>query len=168
MDALAIGALIALVMRRPKPYRALVRWAWAPALVSMVGLVCLVFYRGQFAIEDILIGSVGLSMLAVLMGAVLILAVGRPAHGLLERLLSWAPLRFLGRYSYGLYVLHHPISILLPRAGLTIAAFPEWMGSQMPGFVFFGLAAGGLSIGLALLSWHLWESRFQGLRDRVA
>lgn len=168
MDALAIGAAIALFMRDPEARRRLVRWAWVPAVVSAFALTAVFAWKRRFEIEDPFVGTVGLLLLAVFVGALLVLAVGTPPQGILCRLLSIAPLRFLGRYSYGLYVLHHPIAVLLPRAGLGIGSFSTWMGSQLPGLLVFSLVVGVLSIALALLSWRFWESRFLTLRRLVA
>jgi peptidoglycan/LPS O-acetylase OafA/YrhL len=168
IDALAIGAAIALLMRTRKVRRHLLRWAWLPAAASAAVLATVFVWKRRLVLEDPFVGTVGLSLLALFVGAVLILAHAPFPSGRLCRLLSITPLRFFGRYSYGLYVLHHPIVILLPRAGMRIEAFPTWMGSKLPGFVLFSLVAGALSTAFALLSWRFWESRFLNLRRRCS
>lgn len=160
MDALALGAAIVLAMRVPQVRRYLVRWAWVPALASALAVMAVFTWKRGLKVEDPFVGNVGLSLLAVFVGALLVLTVGASPHSRLHRLLSISPLRFLGRHSYGLYVLHHPIAILLPRVGVGIGSFPTWRGSQLPGLLIFSLVVTALSIVLAVLSWRFWESRF--------
>jgi len=68
----------------------------------------------------------------------------------------------LGRYTYGLYLLHAIVLTLITRAARG-AGFSE-------GGLWYRLALGpvGLacSIGLAVASYHLFESRFLHLKDR--
>jgi len=81
----------------------------------------------------------------------------RPEGGAWSRFLTTTPLRLLGKYSYGLYIYHH---LLVP---LWVAWF--WVGWIRPqlgtgplAVAAYVLAAGGASIILALLSWHLLEN----------
>jgi peptidoglycan/LPS O-acetylase OafA/YrhL len=62
----------------------------------------------------------GFLLVALSTASVVAVVVGRPGD-LLTRLLSWRPLRYTGRISYGLYLYHWPIFLVLtsPRTGLT-------------------------------------------------
>ena len=73
----------------------------------------------------------------------------------------------LGKYSYGMYVLHFPICLyqnrfLLTLAGATRADFHVllWLGSKLVGVV--------VSYLLALGSWHLLEKHFLRLKCRFS
>lgn len=70
----------------------------------------------------------------------------------LTRLLALKPLSYLGKISYGLYVFHLPC--------LVLAAF--WFGPYMQ----HGTAVPALllTIGLSMLSWHLFESPINDLK----
>jgi peptidoglycan/LPS O-acetylase OafA/YrhL len=75
-----------------------------------------------------------------------------------SRFLEAAPLRAAGRYSYGLYV-YHPIVMWWIVRHVPMLEDSQW-GSAIGG------AAG--SVVLAYASYHLYESRFLGLKDRIA
>lgn len=79
-------------------------------------------------------------------------------RGPLSRLLSWAPLRFVGFHSYALYLVTYPLCFV---AG-TIWKARLGPVSTVGQFAFAGstLAAGLL---LACASWHLVEKRFLSL-----
>ena len=77
-----------------------------------------------------------------------------PGRGLLARGLSTAPLQFLGRISYSLYLVH-PF-VLLPGKML-LARHPELVASPGARLLAFGLAGGALSIAVAYLAWRALE-----------
>ena len=97
----------------------------------------------------------GVAALVPSLGAVALLAGGSRRLGP-GRLLSVPPLRFLGRISYSLYLVHWPILVLMP-------------------FVLSGVADDvthvvlvGLSIGVAFATWALVETPFRtGLSRRA-
>ena len=74
------------------------------------------------------------------------IVVAATRETLLSRLLAWAPLVGLGKISYGLYLYH-----LIVFFGL---------GSQ-PGWLRWMVA-----IGVATVSWWLWERPFLRLKHR--
>jgi peptidoglycan/LPS O-acetylase OafA/YrhL len=83
---------------------------------------------------------------------------------LTARALASRPLRFLGRYSYGLYVFHHLLVFGLAGHLLNVARMPRLAGSQIPGQLLFLAVATGASIAAALLSWHCLEQPFLRLK----
>ena len=75
-----------------------------------------------------------------------------------------APLRFFGKYSYGLYLIHGLLVALL----LWVFPTPQWMAlfAGWPTTGVFSLAALkiALCVPLAVLSFHLFEERFLNLK----
>ncbi len=71
--------------------------------------------------------------------------------GVAGRFLSSGPMVYLGRISYGLYV-YHAFALFLPGKSL----------HPLLRFCFWGAA----SVAMASLSWHLFESRVNVLKDR--
>ncbi len=101
-----------------------------------------------------LVQTVGFSLLGAFFGALLALVVYVPADTLWGRFWAAAPLRFFGKYSFGLYVFHH---LLLP---FTLVLFPP---AQL-GVAGHVILSAGLALLLALISWHGYEKHFLGLK----
>ena len=108
---LLIGALLALAAagRRPSP-----RLAVAASSIGLVGLVVLVMvtdmrsqwlYRGGFVV-------------VALMSAATVF--GLTGEHAVSRAVGWAPLQFVGRRSYGVYLYHWPVFLLLAADRLGI------------------------------------------------
>jgi peptidoglycan/LPS O-acetylase OafA/YrhL len=158
LDALTIGALLAVMARQPGGLRRLRGPAMAAGSVAVTGL-CVMFVRGGGLDPEMApVSTLGLSLLDVLCGSVLVFAVTSAPGSLLGRLLRDRRLRALGLYSYGLYVFHHPLVFLMDRYVLSVTDLPRVLGSQLPAlFLSIGLT-GGASLALAGLSWHLYEA----------
>ena len=88
-------------------------------------------------------------------------------HSRLSRTLAGTALRGAGKYSYGLYVLHYPIFLALEAAGFTSLALAGATGSRLLGVLAFAAVAGAATLAAALLSWDLLEKRFLRWKDRV-
>ena len=165
MDALAVGAILALVARRVDGLVPLLRWAWPVAGVSAVVLAAMIARRGGLYPIDIAVNTAGFTLVALLFGALLTVAVTSPRESALGKVFGHPGLMFFGRYSYALYVFHHPVAFLISREGFTIGTIPTLMDSQLPGLMLYTLAAAGASLGLAVLSWHFFEAQCLKLKN---
>jgi peptidoglycan/LPS O-acetylase OafA/YrhL len=164
IDGLALGGAIALIARRDgglarlRRIAPVVLWIAAALLGGALGQPSGFNPGGAYMV------SVGYSALAFFFGAVLVLALdgGWP---ILARLLSARVLRFFGRYSYGLYVLHVPLVGLARLAGVSPDAFAgtRW---ELPGLLGYVALMFAASILAALASWNLYEKRFLKLKSR--
>ncbi len=79
------------------------------------------------------------------------------------RFLSMRWLGFFGTYSYGIYLFHQPLLVLLSpilgrRAALSTTVLGNW-GANLA-------VIGGISVVLAYASFHLFEQRFLALKAR--
>jgi peptidoglycan/LPS O-acetylase OafA/YrhL len=157
MDPLAIGGLIALVARGEGGTLRLRRWAWPAIGLSGALLVVLFYLRRGLAALDPPVLSVGYSLLATFFGGVVALGVAIPPGAAVNRVLAHRLLRFFGRYSYAIYVLHHPLVFAVRRV-VTVDALPRVAGSQLPGQMVFTLTIIGVSLGAALVSWYCCEA----------
>lgn len=127
MDALLLGAVLALLLRGPNAYR----WQRAGKWVFLsAGAAVLSIFIFSPAYDSPWLLSVGLSFTA-LASAGLVCSTLRQGSVAFE-LFTWKPLRSLGKYSYGFYVYH----LLFRTAWIKFLTF---LGSY-----FHSLAAAGL------------------------
>jgi peptidoglycan/LPS O-acetylase OafA/YrhL len=165
MDTLAVGALLALVARGPRGLAGLSRWAWPVAAALTVVLLAIFVSRRGLNTEDIVVETIGYTLIAFLFGAILIIAVTSSAQSIPGKVFASSALVFFGRYSYALYVFHPPILFFLKDHVFSVGTLPRLMGSQLPGQILFIAVATGVSVGVALLSWHFYEQPFLKLKN---
>ena len=160
MDALAVGGLIAILMRGPGKSVA-EKWAIPMFLVSSLSVAAVCIIRRTVDHADALIGTAGFTFIAIAYGALLILAI-RPGS-LLKRTFSLPLLRLFGKYSYGIYLFHFPLSeFLSPKREIFISV----THSFAVGSITFILACLIINLGVAAVSFHFIESPIIGLKKR--
>jgi len=129
--ALLVGAALALVWpsRRlvERVYRARSGWADLAGLAGLAVIALMVWRVGQYSTFLYRGGFLVLSVATA--GAVAALA--HPATRL-ARLFSWAPLRWLGERSYGIYLWHYPV-IALTTPLAQADAFVPWRAALQVG-----------------------------------
>lgn len=165
MDALAVGAAVAAILRMPQAAAWAERWSrellWGAIVLAGAGFI---ITRGSPRTTG-MSQTVGYSLLALTFAALVYAAVLAEARGpgLLYRALAWRPLRALGTYSYGMYVFHVPIHRAL---GLPVLHHfvpeDEPVGAKI-GIAYF-VAASAASFLAAVASYHLVERRFLALK----
>ena len=170
MDALAAGAALAILLRTASGPAVLERrWRWVTAGTALLALVTFVVTRG-LPRASVPTQTLGYSMLTVVFTYVLFAAVRAEVRGrqgglrpALARVLGVAPLRSVGKVSYGMYVFHLPL-----HAFLSARVLARWGpgGLGVGGAVFYAVAATLLTYGAAMLSYHLFEKRFLALKHR--
>ncbi len=162
-DALALGALIATLARRPGAWPHLVHVARAVVPLSAAVMAALILRADGLSFLDPIAQTVGYSTLAWLFGGTLVLALDSPNWGIVGRLFDNAPLRFLGKYSYALYVFHPNVRDILERL-LPVERAGRWLHSEVAGaLAWVGLAL-LLCVLAAWLSWHLYEKHWLKLK----
>jgi peptidoglycan/LPS O-acetylase OafA/YrhL len=157
IDGIAAGILLALALRwRPPRISPGARlWMLAGALTTLLAI-------GQSF--NLIAGPprmacvvVGWALVAAACAVLLLAVIGD--SGPIGRFLSLRPIAYLGRISYGLYVLH--------QVGLLAASyyFPAHLSSAKDwvGHFVVGLP---LTVGLAALSYHFFEQPFLRLKNR--
>jgi peptidoglycan/LPS O-acetylase OafA/YrhL len=101
----------------------------------------------------------GIAALIPCLGAALVIAAGKTGSSLTGRLLSLAPVVFIGRISYSLYLWHWPV-ILFQRIA---SAFVDGTDSRSA-----KVAMGVISLLLAIVSWWCIERPFRSRRPMLA
>jgi peptidoglycan/LPS O-acetylase OafA/YrhL len=162
VDALAVGAWLALLVRGPSGVATLSRWTRPLMLGSAVIIAALWFWRG-WGWEDPVVQAVGFTLNALFFLALLGHVVGTPI-GILARIFCWSPLRVLGKYSYALYWCHLSVRAVFRDLWYGPKQFWEVGGSQIPGQLIFYVLSIGASLVCAFVSWHAFEKHFLGLK----
>lgn len=167
LDVLAAGAFVALAVAGKGGVRSLhpARRIWALTAAMWVGLI---LWRGSADNMDPAIQTVGLSLVAVNLAALLAAVLSLSPTHWVTRIFSTGILRSFGKYSYAIYLAHLPLSALLRDTFYGPNQFLTVSGSKLPGQLLFYMAAIALTYLVALGSWHLWEKHFLRLRTYVA
>lgn len=161
-DSLLGGAALAMLLRGPAHDRTLRSAPWLLALGGVVFFSCWNYVGGnQAAANALQAASLAFRYTGLITASVGLLALAmRP--GIVQRMFSIRSMRWLGKYSYGLYVLHFILFNLLdPPLRAMVRHFTV---SKMAGVLLPGLSVFGISLLAAYLSYQLYEKRFLRLK----
>ena len=143
-DALLVGCLTAIV-----PLERITS-NWIGRTAGIIGAGVFLYLTTVVKFTDEWLYRGGFTLIAVVAGLVIAVAANNPPR-LLSIALSWSPLRWFGKISYGLYLWH-------------------WLVIQTASFYYFGYwepwAKLTLAIGISAASYYLIEARFNKLKIR--
>jgi peptidoglycan/LPS O-acetylase OafA/YrhL len=174
MDGLAMGALIALIMRNPDGIATLTRFSKKAFPIILVFCAALLLYqRGVWNQYGFIQQTIGFSLTPAFYACLLIAVL---TNDKAAGLFSNRTLRFLGKYSYAIYIIHpfvmnyirplfsrhYSIVAALIHGGNTIAR--QSMAIQLLDGVCFIGSVIGITMILALISWKLIEQPFLNLK----
>ena len=163
VDPLAFGALLALLSRRAAFRYWSRRWLCLPLAIGAGVLFSIVFavHSGWYRTEPMSrYGYTAVSLIGFAVVGYGLLHTGSGTAA--ARLLRMPPLVSIGKYSYGMYVLHLPVAFFWPAL-----VSPSLIGGSRIATAVASIAAGAvISYLLALGSWHLIEQRFLRLKNR--
>lgn len=133
------------------------------ALLLVAALVGLLVWRGDLLVppNGTLLGFVFGQSAAALLFSLVVIEVAEAPRSWPTRALELAPLAWLGRVSYGMYLLHSP-SIDLAR--LVMVRGP--VAASAAHFLLSFAVVVGITTALASAMFVLWERPFQRLRNR--
>ncbi len=152
LDSLAVGAALSVILREESTLERL-------RTLGLVALTCaLLFTSAQFVVPVTANGIVGKALAGTVwsmaFGGVLISARGVYGAGWVH-FYEARLLRFLGKYSYGIYVFHWPIGRIFS------ASFPKFARTEsLSRALASALCEMAISISFAFVSWHVFEKRF--------
>lgn len=154
-DALAIGSWLALVGEQPQHSARLRKLAW-PILVGMSITLVL---TDPFQVQEIFF----FTMVAVTAASAIVILLSLSPTNPLARAINNQPLRTLGKYSYGVYVLH-PFILGFMQDELSYQTLSQKAHSGAAGVFLFFVIGFAFSLAAAWLSWNLLERHFLKLK----
>ncbi len=169
MDGLVFGGLLAIAARSVRGRELAARWLPSLGAASALALAAMfVLSKGQ-PLHIVWMQPIITTGVAWVSGSILWAAVSRSgARNPAQTMLAWGPLRNIGKYSYGLYILHQPLTVLAAWRIDAAGGLPTVAGMQAPAVIALALLTGAASYAAAWVSWHTFESRFLRLKSRFA
>jgi peptidoglycan/LPS O-acetylase OafA/YrhL len=167
MGTLGMGAWLALALQEPIMKAWIYRHASKFLIGSVIALGALNFPDLRMYGSEPAMQTIGFPLLAIFAASVIVYAVrsDRPGRWY-QRVLTSRRLRFFGKYSYGMYVLHLPIVVCFETLGFGVESFPRVGGSDLLGALAFTTTCLATVTMAALISWNLVEKRFLRLKSR--
>lgn len=163
MEGLALGGLIAVLLQQQQ-LSSVPRWVHALGALSALVLLALICSRSGYKLGSA--PQLALhNLFAALSFAWLLLLLVGPGPAALRLLLSQATLRWLGQYSYGIYLIHY--AIYWPLKSGMAALLPDLPVNLA--ILLLGVAVTALTLLLAVAMYHAVEMPAQNLaRSRPA
>lgn len=160
LDTLALGALIAIVFRESILWQDRLKKIALPALLvtTALALTVVLMPNREQLYNNIPIRFTGYSVLAIMGGSLIVISLTHEKSSLLRRFFRNKVLRFFGKYSYALYIIHSLILQIFLDI-LWDAKFRGWQAYV--GYLFISFS---LTIILSLLSWHVLEKQMLKLK----
>jgi peptidoglycan/LPS O-acetylase OafA/YrhL len=166
IDSIFAGCAMCLLIRRQtlQPFWERLK-AWRP--LATVGIlypalcVVLIAWRGEPSLGSWRAATLGYTIVSTSM-AVLVVSLYLQPQGWPSRLLSWKPLVFVGKISYGLYLFHMAIRGIAFRQLHMMDGKLEPLWKTALVFLFVWSA----SVAVSALHYYLVEQRFMAIRSR--
>jgi peptidoglycan/LPS O-acetylase OafA/YrhL len=160
VDNLLFGCILALLLRTQHRKNVL---AAAPKVFAFCSL-CLLFMaltdHGLRFYNSAIQQTIGMSLLAI--GCSALIAMSLVPASRTARLFDLRPLRFFGKYSYGLYVYHYTLDVLFTLRFRAIIL--HHTHSKAIAVVGGALLVATMSLFVAVLSYQLYEKHFLKLK----
>lgn len=168
LDGLGTGVLLAVLARSEKALDRLV--PYARTLIPLVGacVIGLTVRLGRFHYSDWTTLVLGMPAMTLLYAAVVLLIITPSAGTAVCRAFEYSALRFLGKYSYSLYIWHTMTGGFVRRAGVRQSNLLEHWHSGLAASLGVLVVKILVSICVAMVSYRLIELPFLRLRDRLA
>lgn len=162
LDALAIGAFLAVYLRQPGS-EAASRRAIVPLVLAAVALLLLQFGVRHFTAAGDGVLALRSGAFHLLFAALLLKALASAPGSTWGRFFGSRPMVTLGKYSYGLYVYHHFLSYYF-ASHRTDQALAAVVGSRAAALAILAAVGIAVSMGIAWLSYEYFEKPFLRLK----
>lgn len=169
VDSLMLGAIVAIVQRDDGLFadsRVFASWVTGVVMAALFAIVA--YASAGFEFYTFAVSTAGLSILAGLFAWVILKTVESDGSGAWQGVVRSGILRSLGKYSYGMYVFHYPLNLIVLNAVTQRPSIGKYFALGWPVAIAYTTFMIAATYALASLSWHLYERRFLTLKDRFA
>ena len=160
IDTLVCGGAAALLVRGPSPDRLPLKIV---LLFSGAGVLAVLAIMRLSTFGNQALATVGYTVFAIFFAGLVVCA--QQNRGWIALIGRWPVLRFFGRYSYGLYMYHGLLFVAFVSFAHPIQRFVH---SELLGGALLVGSALGVTIGIAMLSYHCFEAPILKLKKRFA
>jgi peptidoglycan/LPS O-acetylase OafA/YrhL len=163
MDALALGGVVAALLRIPGYREGATRWRGGVGLAASALFVLVFFVTRGYPRASYLDQTFGYTILALTFAALVLLAVldHERGHGWIGAGFKNAVLRSFGKYSYAIYLFHQPLNQMVGDP-LLHRLLPQ--GPGLKAGCIYMVSVTTASYAMALVSYHGYEKHFLALK----
>ncbi len=166
-DSLAMGGLIAICLRGPDGLSRLSHIARRAGIPIVLALAGIVIWRHALIYNDWTMLTFGYSLIAGLAACLIIYCISPAASNPIRRAFEVRWLRTLGKYSYGMYVLHMFVRYVLDDH-IPLPYLVKVIRLESAAVIAHAALLLALTFASAFISWHLWEKHFLKLKRHFA
>ncbi|MCL2013013.1 MAG: acyltransferase [Cystobacterineae bacterium] len=169
-DALCLGGILALVVRSNHSAEHHLRWMRKAALwlLGIGALFVLLSFLLTWGQKDTPLWNffrpLRETAFNVVFAGILAGALVAKPHSLVAGFFCSTFMRFLGRYSYGLYVYHAMLAYYFVSRN-TLEFVQQWVPHALAATLLLGSLGCALSCAMAVLSYHIFEKHFLKLKS---
>lgn len=163
LDGLLIGSIISLYLRTNTVAPGFHRHVKTAIILPSIAIFIMFIQQKEFYFYTLPVAYIGYLLLSVCFGGLLSTAIFSRISSVFGRIVNSKVLCSFGKYSYCLYLIHHPVGTALekfvfnPRTHL-------FLNSLVPALILFIILSTMVCWTLAYISWHLYEKQFIKLK----
>ena len=163
IDSICFGALGAILLHENYTKQQLTTIVRILTIISITGLGIIFYKQEGFLISQNYTSSIGFTFIDALF-FVLIIKLASGKMSILKKMFEFPFLRFIGKISYCMYIIHNPLIQFSKLYIIPITKTNDFFYRSLTGNIVFVIIYLCIIISISLISWHLFEKWFLKLK----